>query len=102
MAAVAAVLRQGVERAVEHPGADPRLIAAVAGLVRGIAPRQILPGSTGLEDPEDPVQHIARVAPRAAAPIRPPARSGEERFEHGPLIVGEVHESTPGPRALTV
>jgi hypothetical protein len=35
MAALAAVLGQGVEHPVEHPGADPGLIAAVAGLVGG-------------------------------------------------------------------
>jgi hypothetical protein len=99
VAAIAAVLRQGVEHAVEHPGADPRLIATMAGLVGGIAPRQILPGGTGLEDPEDPVQYIARVAPGAPSPIRPAARFGQQRLEHGPLIVGEVHESAPGPRA---
>ena len=102
MAPRAAVLRQGVERAVEDPGADPRLIAPVAGLVGRIASRQILPGGTGLEDPQDPVQHIAGVAPGAPSPIRPAARLGQQRFEHGPLIVGEVHESTPGPRAPEV
>jgi hypothetical protein len=99
VAALAAVLRQGVEHSVEHPGSDPRLIAPVAGLVRGIAPRQILPGGPGLEDPEDPVQYIARVAPGAPSPIRPAARLGQQRFQHGPLFVGEVHESAPGPRA---
>jgi hypothetical protein len=99
VAAIATVLRQGVEHAVEHPGPDPRLIPAVAGLVGGIAPRQILPGRAGLEDPEDPVQHIARVAPRPAAPVGATARLGEQGLEHGPLFVGEVHESAPGPRA---
>jgi hypothetical protein len=99
VAALAAVLGQGVEHPVEDPGPDPRLIAAVARLVRRIASGQILPRRPGLEDPEDPVQHIARVAPGAPAPIRPAARLGQERFEHGPLIVGEVHESAPGPRA---
>jgi hypothetical protein len=100
VAAIATVLRQGVEHLVEHPSADPGLIAAMAGLVRGIAPRQILPGSAGLEDPEDPIQHITGVAPGTPAPIRPAARPGQQRFEHGPLFVGEVHESAPGPRAL--
>ena len=102
MAALAAVLRQSIECAIEHPRSDPRLVATMAGLVRGIAPRQILPGGAGLEDPEDPVQHIARVAPGAPAPIRPAARLGHERFEHGPLFIGEVHEPPPTPRALGV
>lgn len=102
MAALATVFRQGVERAVEHPRADPGLIPAMAGLVGGIAPREILPGGAGLEDPQNPVQHIAGVAPRPPASIRPTARLGQEWFEHGPLLVGEVHESTPGARALGV
>jgi hypothetical protein len=99
VAAVAAILGHGIEHPVEDPGPHPRLVAAVAGLVWGIAPRQVLPGRAGLEDPEDPIQHIARVAPGAPSPIRPAARLGQQRFEHGPLIVGEVHEPAPGPRA---
>jgi hypothetical protein len=33
--AIAAVLGQGVEHAVEHPGADSGLMAPMAGLVTG-------------------------------------------------------------------
>ncbi len=99
MAAVAAILGHGIEHSVEHPGPDPGLVAAMAGLVGRVARGQILPGGAGLEDPEDPVQYIARVAPRAPSPIRPAARLGQQRFEHGPLSISEVHEPTPGPRA---
>ena len=102
MAAVAAVLRQGGEDSVEHPGSDPRLIAAMAGLVRGIAPRQVLPGGAGLEDPEDPVQHIARVPPGPSTTIGPDPRLREHGGKHRPLLIGEVHDSTPTPRALGV
>jgi hypothetical protein len=48
---------------------DPGLKAAVTGLIRRVAGRQILPRGAGPEDPEDPVQHIARIAPRSTAPI---------------------------------
>jgi len=99
---LAAVLRQGVQHAVEHSGSEPRLIAPVAGLIRGIAPWQILPRGAGLEDPQDAVQYVAGVAPGPTASVGATARCGQQGLEHGPLSVGEVHESTPGPRAPEV
>jgi hypothetical protein len=99
VAAIATVLSHRIQHPIEHAGSDPGLIAAMTGLVRGIASRQILPRGAGLEDPQDPVQDIPRVAPRTPAPIWPATRLGQQRFEHGPLFVGEVHEPTPTPRA---
>jgi hypothetical protein len=77
VAAVATILGHGIEHAVEDPGPDPGLIAPVAGLVGRVASRQILPGRAGLEDPEDPIEDIAGVAPGPAAPIGTPTRLGE-------------------------
>jgi len=99
VAALATVFHEGIEGSVEHPRPHPGLIAAVAGLVGRVPVGQIVPRGTGFEDPEDPVEHIARVAPRPAASIGTPTRLGEYRLEHGPLVIDEVHESAPGPRA---
>jgi hypothetical protein len=99
-AAEADIFRQGKQHPVEHPRPPPRLVAAVAGLIRRVALREIMPGRTGLENPEDAVQDIPWVAPRPSPPVGPQSGRGQERFEHGPLVIGEVHEPPPGPRAL--
>ena len=44
----------------------------------------------GAEDPEHRVHHAAGIGPGPATPVRSLART-EDRFEHGPLLVGEVH-----------
>jgi hypothetical protein len=80
-----------LEDASERAGADPALKAAMAGLIRRIAVRQILPGRAGAKDPEDAVQHIPRIAPRSPAPIVADSRLGEQRRQNGPLRVGKVH-----------
>jgi hypothetical protein len=102
MTPVATVLGQGQEHAVEHAGADPRLVAAVTGLIGRIALGQIVPGRAGLQDPEDAVQHITRVTPGAAPAVGATARLGQQRLQHDPLRIGEVHESTPRLRAVGV
>jgi len=66
------------------------LKAAMTGLIRRIATRQIVPGGTGAQDPEHPVEHSSRVAPRSPTPIGPSPRT-EQWIEHRPLGVGEVH-----------
>ncbi len=61
----------------------------MAGLVRRIVARQILPPGTGAQDPEHAVQHRARIVRRPARAAGAAAR--KERREDGPLLVGEVH-----------
>jgi hypothetical protein len=67
---------------------DPALKAAMARLIRRIALRQVLPGRAGAKDPEDAVQHIARIAPRSPAAIATNTRFRQERPQDGPLRVG--------------
>jgi hypothetical protein len=62
----------------------------MTGLVWRIATRQVMPGRTCAENPEHAVEHGAGVGPRATPFVGPASRS-EDRFEHGPLGVGEVH-----------
>src|SRR5580658_6951294 len=64
----------------------------MTSLIGRIASRQIVPGSTGAQNPEHPVPHRTRVLPRPAAPIFPPPGT-EQRFQKRPLGVGEVHAS---------
>ena len=63
-----------LEHAPERPVADPALKAAMTRLIRRIAIRQVLPGRAGAKDPEDAVQHVARIAPRSATSIATHAR----------------------------
>jgi hypothetical protein len=85
------IRRECLEEAPERAGADPALKAAMTCLIRRIALWQVLPGRARAEDPEDAVQHIARIAPRSPTTIATDPRLRQERRETGPLRVGEVH-----------
>lgn len=80
-------LQHASERAVVHP----LLKASMTRLIRRIARRQVLPGRTRAEHPQDAVEDIARIAPGTAAPVAPQPRLREERFENRPLRVSQVH-----------
>lgn len=69
----------------------PLLKSPVTRLIRRIPRRQVLPGRTGAEDPQDAVEDIARIAPWPPAPVAPQPRFREERFENRPLRVSQVH-----------
>ena len=90
LAAVAEIFREPLQQPIEPATALPGLKAAVTGLIRGIAPRQVMPRRPGAEDPEHTVEDGSRIGPGAPAPIGAPTRT-EGRFQHGPLGVGEVH-----------
>ncbi len=68
----------------------PLLEAAMAGLIGWIAVGKIVPRSAGAQNPENPVQHHLRIAPRPTSTVGAPFRS-EKRLELLPLGVGEVH-----------
>ena len=67
---------KGLEHAPQRTGADPALKAAMARLIGRIAIRQVFPGRAGTEDPEDAVQHVARIPPRSPTTIAANARFG--------------------------
>jgi len=70
---------------------DPALEAAMTGLVRGIAIGQILPGRARPQDPQNPVQDIAGIAPRATPLVAADAGLREQRRKRRPLGVSQVH-----------
>jgi hypothetical protein len=83
--------RQGFQDAPQDAGVDPGLKAAVTGLIRRIAAREILPRRAGPEDPEDPVQHVAGIAPRPSAAIAAQTGFRQKGRQNGPLRVCEIH-----------
>jgi hypothetical protein len=85
---------EGPEHFLHGAALDPELESAMTGLIRGIASWQVLPGGPGPQHPENPVHDIARIPPRAAAPVAPVAPDPglrEQGGERGPLGIGEIH-----------
>jgi hypothetical protein len=68
----------------------PLLEAAMAGLVRWILARQVLPAGSGAQNPEHAVEHRAGVAPGPTATIGA-SLFLEQRPDHFPLGIVEVH-----------
>jgi hypothetical protein len=73
----------------------------MAGLVRRIPARQILPGRSSPHNPENPVQDIPWVSPRPTAAFAANLLRREKRGDDLPLFLGEIHGSacTSGKRA---
>jgi hypothetical protein len=89
-AAVAQILREPLQESVEAAGALPELKAAVDGLIRWIPVREIGPWCARAQDPQHGIHHAAGFRPRPPAAIGAPCWP-EDRFQHGPLLVGQVH-----------
>lgn len=64
---------------------------AVAGLVRRVPLRHVLPGRASAQHPEDAVEHLAGIPPGPAAPIGAASELRHQRFDQRPLLVGQVH-----------
>jgi hypothetical protein len=79
-----------LENAYQAPAALPLLKATMTRLVWRIAPRQIVPGGTGAQYPQNTVQDGARVLRRPAASIGTSAMT-KQRLEDFPLSVSQVH-----------
>ena len=94
LAASLQIFGKRVQNTVDGPVAHPVLKSAVAGLIRRITGREVLPRSTGAKDPQHAVQDVARIA------IRPTSNAllhrlldGKQRPQQIPLVVGEVHRN---------
>ena len=73
----------------------------MAGLVRGISVRQILPRRSRTKHPENPVENLAGIAPGTASAIAAPGKAWDQGLQQLPLLVREVHASyDPRPRSL--
>lgn len=72
------------------PGAvlTPAAEALVAGLPGAVALRQITPGTPGGQNPQDPVDHLPVLAPRATLPLR--GRDGQQRRDDAPGGFGQL------------
>ena len=90
LAAVSQVFGESLEQDLKASGSLPPLKATMAGLIRRIAARQIVPRSARAQDPEDAVEDRPRRRPGAPSSIRSTSRS-KDRFEGGPLLIGEIH-----------
>jgi hypothetical protein len=95
-AAVAQVARQRVQDLAEHAAAHPLLEAAMTRRRRRIAIGHVLPRRAGPQHPQDAVEDLAIVTPRATTAIGSASRLGDQRFENGPLFVLEFHRSLRG------
>lgn len=67
----------------------------MTGRSRGIAVGHLVPLRARAHHPENPIQHVAGIAPRPTASIGTPSRLWEERFDPSPLRIGEVHAQAP-------
>ena len=87
------VFAQRPQDAVQHAGLLPLLKAPMAGLVRTVSRRKVVPRRAGPQNPQHPIQHAASIAPAAPAPVCPlstfllPLHQG---FHILPLRIGEI------------
>jgi hypothetical protein len=84
-----------LKQAFPEAGTTPAPEAVVTRLVRPIAVGKVAPGSARTQDPEDAIEHLARVLIRVA-PL--PIGAGQQRPE--PLIVGVGQVSTCHSRRI--
>ena len=83
--------RQRFEHPLQRAIAHPALEAAVAGLVRWVAVWQAGPLGTGAQNPKDAVQHFTTAAPRASPSLSPSGQLANQRLQHRPLFIRQVH-----------
>jgi hypothetical protein len=90
-AALLEVSRESAEQAHLRPVFAPLLKASMDCLVRRIPRRQIRPSCPGSQDPEDAVEDVARIAPRAPAAISSTPGFREDGLDDDPLLLGQIH-----------
>jgi len=92
LAASTKVFGERFENPLECAVTAPLLKASVARLVRRIAIGQILPRRAGPQDPQHAVKHVTWIAKRpTTTPLFANLFGRQERLEHGPLLIGQVH-----------
>jgi hypothetical protein len=84
------IFGQSAENPLQTALPHPLLEAAMAGLVRRILAGQILPAGSGAQNPKHTVEHSAGVAPRPPPSIAA-SFFAQQRLDHGPLGIVEVH-----------
>jgi len=84
------IFGQGAQNPLQTAFSDPLVEAPMAGLVRWIFAGQVLPASSGAENPEHTVEHGAGIAPRPTPSIAA-SFFAQQRLDHFPLGIVEVH-----------
>jgi len=85
------VVGKCLQDVLEHAVLHPALEAPKASRVRWIPIRHVGPWCARPQDPEDAVEHIARISPRSTASVFAYLRLGKKLFDCCPLPIGEVH-----------
>ena len=85
------VIAERLQNLLKDTVLDPHLEAAEARGVRRIARRHVGPRRASAVDPKNPVEHIARVAPRSAATVFANFGLWQKRLDDGPLLISQVH-----------
>jgi hypothetical protein len=85
------IRRERPEHPPQRSPLDPGLKTAMTCLIRRVPIGEIFPRGAGAQDPQDAIQYVPRVAPRAPALIVAHARLRQEWRENRPLRVRQVH-----------
>jgi len=67
----------------------------MAGLIRRVAARQLLPLRSGPENPKRSIQYCAKVLARPAPAVLAPAVYRQQRLDELPLGIRDVHSDIP-------
>jgi hypothetical protein len=78
---------QRLEHPLPHPLPFPAFQPIVAGALGPIAGGQVFPLGASAQDPQDPVDHLAVIAPLAAALPLGARQQGGDPF---PFLIGQV------------
>jgi hypothetical protein len=84
------ILGQHLQNDLEATIFLPLLKSPVAGLIGRITVGQVVPGRSGTQDPQHPIQNGACVPWWPALPIRTPWFH-EHALEYLPLGIGQIH-----------
>lgn len=93
------VVSEFLQHAFEHTELHPGLKPTKARRVRRVASRHVGPRRSGPKHPQNPVENIARVSPRATTAVVANLWSRQQLLDSGPLLIGQVHpdlRSQPG------
>jgi len=85
------IRRERLEDPPQRAALGPALKASMTGLIGRVSIGEILPRRTRAQDPQDAIQHVARVAPWPPTPVAAQARLRQEWRENRPLRVSQVH-----------
>lgn len=93
------VLPECLEHPAERAVSDPLLKSTMTRLIRRIAARQVVPGRSGTEHPQDRLEDLS-------CWTRWPSRLswsclglGDQRLDDRPLLISQVHENRRSQKA---